>query len=107
MAVGLSGLLITPSGFAGHSERGWHPDRGWHHHHHYRDHFGRNLLIGGMVGVLAGAAIASANRPYYGYGPDYYGPGYGSCQQVVKRCYTEYDAYGPERVCYKSVERVC
>jgi hypothetical protein len=63
------GLAIAP---AGHAER-WHG--GWEHHEHH--HGGGNAagaaIIGGLIGLGVGAAIAS-NGGYYAPPYGYYAP---------------------------------
>ncbi|MGN6269413.1 MAG: hypothetical protein ACTHM0_05920 [Sphingomonas sp.] len=51
----------------------WHG--GYHGYHHYH-HGGRTsaALLGGLVGLGVGAAIASNNRDRYYYDDDYYAP---------------------------------
>jgi len=79
-ALALAGATIatvTPA-----DARSWH--RGYSHGWHGRGHYYRGdrtgLAIGaGILGLAAGAAIASSGRPYYGdryydYGPSYYAP---------------------------------
>lgn len=64
----------------------------WGYYHHYgywRGDGGGAALAAGVLGLAAGAAIASSSHPYYGYyggpyyagGPYYGGPyyGYGMC----------------------------
>ena len=71
---------------------------------------GGAAVLGGLVGLGVGAAIASNNRPYYGYPGYYYGPGprgyyYDDYYRDYRpRCWTErrWDYYGrpyPARVC--------
>jgi hypothetical protein len=71
----IAGLATAPSA---HAER-------WHGHGHYQHHNGGNAaagaIIGGLVGLGVGAAIASGGGyypPYYPPPPVYYGapPGY-------------------------------
>lgn len=53
--------------------REWHGGYGWHggYHHH---HGGGGAIALGVLGGLAGAAIASSAYPYYyGYSYPYYG----------------------------------
>ena len=64
----VAGLAIGP---AAHAER-WHG--GWGHHHSGGNAAGAAIL-GGLLGLGVGAAIA-ANGGYYGYPGYYYAPGY-------------------------------
>lgn len=52
---------------------GW---RGGYHGHYYRHGGGGTAVAAGILGLAAGAAIASSNRGYgyYDYGPTYYAP---------------------------------
>jgi hypothetical protein len=63
----VAGLAVAP---AVHAER-WHG--GWNHHHNGGNAAGA-AIIGGLVGLGVGAAIASGGG-YYG-APGYYAPGY-------------------------------
>ena len=52
-------------------------DARWRHHHHHHHHFPIAPVVGGLAaGALIGAALASAQRPYYSYAyePVYFGP---------------------------------
>jgi len=64
----VGGLAIAP---AAHADR-WHG--GWDHPHHNGGNAAGAAIIGGLVGLGVGAAIAS-NGGYYGY-PGNYSPGY-------------------------------
>jgi hypothetical protein len=66
-AAVVAGLATAP---VAHAEY-WH--RGWDHHHGGGNAAGAAIL-GGLLGLGVGAAIAS-NGAYYGY-PGYYAPGY-------------------------------
>jgi hypothetical protein len=63
----VAGLAVAP---AVHAER-WHG--GWNHHHNGGNAAGA-AIIGGLVGLGVGAAIASGGG-YYG-APGYYAPPY-------------------------------
>jgi hypothetical protein len=52
-------------------------DARWRHHHHHHHDFPIAPVVGGLAaGALIGAALASAQRPYYSYAyePVYFGP---------------------------------
>lgn len=79
----------------------------------YYGGFGPGFAIGAAAGIITAAAIANANRPYYGYpyyrtgyyGSPYY---YGSCRQVWVKCYWQRDRYGYKyRQCYRYIRWVC
>jgi hypothetical protein len=69
-AMLIAGLVTAPVGRADHRHEGhWH---GWHGEHH-----GSNVapaIIGGLIGLGLGAAIASGGYGYYAPPPVYYGP---------------------------------
>jgi hypothetical protein len=85
-AAALALAAATVTAVAPANARSWH--RGYGHGHYGHGHYYRGdrtgLAIGaGILGLAAGAAIASSSRPYYGgryydYGPRYYAdyPGY-------------------------------
>jgi hypothetical protein len=73
----IAGLAIAP---AAHAQR-WH-GRGWDHHHHNGNAAGA-AIVGGLIGLGLGAAIASSGGYY---APGYYAPPYGY--------------YGPPRAYY-------
>jgi hypothetical protein len=85
-------------GFRGGGYHGGYYGRGGYG---YRGNVAGAAVVGGLVGLGVGAAIAS--RPYYGYGgyygyPAYYGyPGYA----YYPHCWTEFRGYygRPVRVC--------
>jgi hypothetical protein len=77
----IAGLAIAP---AAHAER-WH---GGGYYHHGGNAAGA-AIIGGLVGLGLGAAIAS-NGGYYG-APGYYSPGYSA---------PPYSYYGPPSTYY-------
>ena len=63
-------------------------------------------IAAGIIGLAAGAAVANAYGPHYGYGGSYaYAPGYaaygGGCRYERQRVWTD---FGPQwrnvRVCY-------
>ena len=64
----VAGLALAP---AAHADR-WHGD--WGHHHNGGNAAGA-AIVGGLIGLGVGAAIAS-NGGYYGYPGYSYGPGY-------------------------------
>jgi hypothetical protein len=66
-AAVIAGLVTAP---AAHADR-WHG--GWDHHHGGGNAAGA-AIVGGLVGLGLGAAIASGGG-YYG-APGYYAPGY-------------------------------
>ena len=67
-----AGLALAP---AAHAER-WH-NGGAHYYHHNGGNAAGAAIIGGLVGVGVGAAIASGGYGYYAPPPVYYGaPGY-------------------------------
>ena len=69
-AVVVSGLAIAPVAQA----ENWH---GHEHHNHHGNNAGA-AVIGGLIGLGLGAAIASGGGYYYAPPPVYYGapPGY-------------------------------
>lgn len=62
-------------------------------------------LVGGIVGLGVGAAIASNRGPYYGgyYGPAYYGPAYYGPRVVYAPVYRP--RYWAPRAYYRPVYR--
>ena len=75
----------------------WH--RGYHHYHHG----GRTsaALLGGIVGLGVGAAIASSSRDRYYDGGYYAEPGYYEYRRAYRpRCWTQWrwDPYYGDRV---------
>lgn len=77
MAVALAATVFTASAPAEAQRYGGGYRGGYHGGHGYR---GGNVagaaLLGGIVGLGVGAAIADNHRGYYGYGPGHYGPAY-------------------------------
>jgi hypothetical protein len=70
IAMSLSAIPADAREWHGHGGYGWHG--GYHHHHD-----GGAIALG-VLGGLAGAAIASSAYPYYyGYSYPYYGYPYG------------------------------
>jgi len=69
------------------------------YYHPCRRAVGPGLFIGAAFGLIAGAAIASANQPTYYYN---------SCRRVVIRCNGHYGPYGRYyRRCFRRVRYVC
>jgi hypothetical protein len=71
IAVLIAGLATAPIALADnrHGHEQWHGGRG--------DHHGNNVapaIIGGLIGLGVGAAIASGGYGYYAPPPVYYGP---------------------------------
>lgn len=101
ITLGVSALVIPTSTLAHH--RPW-PGPG-------PDRFTRGLIIGGMLGIMTGAAVASSRpAPYYApsYAADpYYGYTTTSCKKVYKKCRIVDGYYGPEKVCQTVTKRVC
>jgi hypothetical protein len=70
-AMLIAGLATAPIALADnrHGHEQWHGGRG--------DHHGNNVapaIIGGLIGLGVGAAIASGGYGYYAPPPVYYGP---------------------------------
>jgi hypothetical protein len=66
-AVVVAGLAMAPGAYA----------EEWHGHGHYNHHGGNNAgaaIVGGLIGLGLGAAIASGGGYYYAPPPVYYGP---------------------------------
>jgi hypothetical protein len=104
LTIGLVAITNSATTFA-------HGGGHWHHHDHggwghHGGHFGTGLLVGGVVGLLAGAAAMSGNNTE-AYPQDDAYPYYGSCRRVFVRCHIRDGYYGPERVCYRTVRWVC
>jgi hypothetical protein len=73
-AAVIAGLAVAPAAHADHWHGGWGYRGGGYYHHHNNNAAGA-AIIGGLLGLGVGAAIASGNG-YYG-APSYYGaPGY-------------------------------
>ena len=72
-AVLVAGLAMGPAAHAEHWHGGWGHGGGNYYHHHNGNAAGA-AIIGGLVGLGLGAAIAS-NGGYYG-SPGYYAPPY-------------------------------
>lgn len=68
-AVLVAGLAIAPAARADHWHRGYYGN-----YHHHNGNAAGAAIIGGLVGLGLGAAIASGGG-YYGY-PGYYAPPY-------------------------------
>lgn len=110
MAFFFAGMLaIAPTASAYHYHGGYGPYGYGYHHHHYHG-WGPGLLVGGALGLIAGAALSQPYGPYgYGYGgyPYGYSSYYGPCQRLFRQCVTHYGYDGPYRTCYHYVARVC
>ena len=88
MRTGRTHLLIATAVAAGLAAAPLAQARDWHHgygrHYYYHRHHGNPAaaaIIGGIIGLGVGAAIAGSEAPppaYYAPPPDYYGapPGY-------------------------------
>ena len=72
IAMVVAGLTLAPSARAQHWHNGW--NRGGYNHHHNNGNAAGAAIIGGLVGLGIGAAIASGGG-YYG-SPGYYAPPY-------------------------------
>ncbi len=66
-----AGLVIASAAQAANWHRGWHG--GNYHHYNNRGAVGA-AIVGGIVGLGVGAAIASGGYGYYAPPPVYYGP---------------------------------
>jgi hypothetical protein len=125
LAAAITGLVAAPTVYAQYY-------RHYYGHSHWHG-YGPGLVIGGAVGLMAGAALASPgyyyrgyypynysyypyahyryNYPYYGYSyyPRYYYPSYGyyGCHRVVLKCYIRHHYYGPYRTCFRVVRNYC
>lgn len=102
LTIGLITVTNSATTYA-HGGGHWHHHDGWGHH---GGHFGTGLLVGGVVGLLAGAAVMSSNNAEAYPQEDAY-PYYGSCRRVFVRCHIRDGYYGPERVCFRTVRWVC
>ena len=85
----VASLAVAPAAHADHWRGGWgYGDGGSHHHHHNNN--AAAAIIGGLVGLGVGAAIASGNG-YYG-APGYYAPP-PAYYPVVPAVYPAYSPY--------------
>jgi hypothetical protein len=71
-AVLIGGLAMAPAAHADSWQNGW-SYRGGHHHHRNNNNAAGAAIIGGLMGLGLGAAIASSNG-YYAPPPSYYAP---------------------------------
>ncbi len=66
---------------------------GGHYYGHHRGG-GGGAFAGFAAGALLGGVLA-AQRPYYGYGPGYYEPGYVVDGDSVGYCLSRFKSYDP------------
>ena len=79
-------VLAAPAAQAQHHHGGWHHGGGW-----------GGAAAGFAAGALIGGALGAASRPYYDYGPGYYGYDYAPGPVVVERAGGDAVAYCEQR----------
>ena len=77
LAIALGATALATTAPADAQRYGGYRGGGYHGGGYHRGGIGAGgaAVLGGLVGLGVGAAIASNNRPYYGGGYGYYGPG--------------------------------
>lgn len=81
IALLISGLVVCGSTLAGWHDHYYH-DHYYDHHYYYHDRgddLAAGLIVGGVIGLAAGAAIASNSQPTY---VTHYYDDYPTCYKV-------------------------